>query len=364
MMFDTVWRTIDSQYFDPAMEGIDWPKVRREWRPLAAKAKSPAELYLDVLVPILDQFEASHVEIRPPRTTMLSNTRGFRMPKDKRGQPPVFITPADEAGMGAVLAWNGDAYFVDDVSLAGPAYASGLRPGQHVRFAGFHFQTPDSRVLDLIDTPSNGLFSITWKPSPKPPATEMRDLGQAGVFLRFNKFAGAEIDWTLAQISAAADRPIALDLRRNTGGLIDEVVRLLSALLPPGEDLGLFKSRERNFRLVSKEAAKTFTGRLAVLVGFRSMSGAEVSAGALQHHGRARLFGSRTSGNVLASQTFRLPDGGNLTVPFADYWSPRGDRIEKHGVTPDVMAPRTARSAADRSDPALDAAVTWLRSGQ
>jgi carboxyl-terminal processing protease len=107
-----------------------------------------------------------------------------------------------------------------------------------------------------------------------------------------------------------------------------------------------------------------FAGPLAVLIGPRTASAAEVTAAALQHHERARLFGTPSLGSVLAARIYDLPDGGKLTIPYADYLTPPGIRIEDRGVTPDVIAPRTADSMREGRDPAFDAALDWLRRGQ
>lgn len=357
-----MWRTVDEWFFDPTMEGVDWKAVRREWRPRAATAETPAVLYLEVLAPVVDQFRTSHLEIHPPGALTLSTGRFFTPPRQKAGLP-VFLSRDDEAGMGAVLTWTGSAFLVEDVAVDGPAQKAGLRPGQSVRIASLSLPKT-GRNLRLVDSDSGARFNVTWSPRPPPPPTEWRELAGGVRYLRFNAFEPPAVALVLKTLEETEDRPVVLDLRQNGGGLIAETVRLFSCLLPPETALGVFKGRKRDYPLSTATEGKIFGGPLAVLVGPRTGSGAEVTAAVLRHHGRARLFGSRTAGAVLASQIFVLPDGGSLVVPYADYVDPSGTRIEGRGVTPDVLAPRTARSFANRSDPAIDAALSWLRSGQ
>lgn len=361
-VFDAMWKTVDEWYFDPAMDGVDWKAVRRKWRPRAAAAETPAALYLDVLVPMLDQFRTSHVEIRPPGELMLSRGRSFRLPRQKAGLP-VFLGREDEAGMGAVLTWTGTAFLVEDVVVGGPADEAGLRPGQSVRISGLSLPKT-GRALQLADVASGARVDVNWSPRTALAATEWRERPDGTGYLRFNAFEPPDVAWVIKTLKEANDRPVMLDLRQNGGGLIVEMVRLSSCLLPPDAALGVFKGRKRDYRMGATSGGKVFDGPLAVLVGPRTASGAEVTAAALQHHGRARLFGLQTAGAVLASQIFPLPDGGSLMVPYADYLAPSGGRIEGRGVAPDVLAPRTPRSFANRSDPAIDAALGWLRSGQ
>jgi carboxyl-terminal processing protease len=362
-VFDAMWRTVDEWYFDPAMGGIDWKAVCREWRPKAARAETPAALYLEVLIPVLDQFQTSHVDLRPPDGNLtLPVGRMFPLPRQKRGAPIFMITPEDEAGMGAVLTGTGSAYIVDDVVHGGPAQMAGLWPGQLVQLGGWSLPK-GRRQLRLFD--GNGSrFTVAWTPKLALPRRAGRLLDHDTAYLRFDEFDQPSVTWAIDTLSASASRSAVLDLRRNGGGLIVEAGRLNSALLPESSSLGLFRSRKRDYRPATGPMPTRFAGPLAVLIGPRTASAAEVTAAALQHHERARLFGTPSLGSVLAARIYDLPDGGKLTIPYADYLTPSGIRIEDRGVTPDVFAPRTADSMREGRDPALDAALDWLRRGQ
>ena len=358
-VFDAMWETIDEWYFDPAMNGLDWAAIRRDWRPRAAKAETQAALYLDVLVPVLDQFDSSHIDIRPPDVITLPSGRSFKMPRQKPGSSNL-LPSADEAGLGAKLTWIAPGFVVEDVELSGPAYDAGLRPGQSVKLSSLRRIAPDSKELKLVETQSNQVMTIRWTPKAPPPGTEGRTLEDGTDYLRFNVFDQSSIDWVMTNIQQAPPSRLILDLRDNTGGVIAEVGRLLSILLPVGSDIGVFKTRQGVHRGKTLPSPTTFAGPLAVLIGPRTASGGEIGAAALQHGQRARLFGARTAGAVLGSRTFSLPDSGKLTVPFSDYVSPQGLRIEGIGLSPDVEIARTAESGQQRVDPALLAASQWL----
>lgn len=273
-VFDAMWRTMDEWYFDPAMNGLDWAKIRRDWRPRAAKAETEAELYLDVLVPVLDQFGSSHVDVRPPGAITLANGRSFRMPRQKPGSPNL-LRDADEAGLGAKLTWIKPTFVVEDVERASPAYDAGLRPGQNVRLSSLRHLDAGSKELKLIETPSNRVMTIRWIAKPPPPKTERRTLDDGTDYLRFNVFDQGSIDWVTTKIQQAPPSRLILDLRDNTGGVIAEVGRLLSILLPVGSDIGAFKTRQGVHRGKTLPSPVSFAGPLAVLIGPRTASGGE-----------------------------------------------------------------------------------------
>jgi carboxyl-terminal processing protease len=82
----------------------------------------------------------------------------------------------------------------------------------------------------------------------------------------------------------------------------------------------------------------------------------------LQERGRARVFGERTCGCVLAIRRRQpLPDGGLLDVSEMDYRTAAGRRLEGAGVVPDMTFTPTRRDLFERRDPALDAALAYLK---
>src|SRR5690606_33962436 len=98
---------------------------------------------------------------------------------------------------------------------------------------------------------------------------------------------------------------------------------------------------------------------IAVLVDSDSRSAAELTPAALQEARRAVVIGQQTAGAVLISQDTRLPDGGRLSLSRADFVTAAGVRLEKRGVTPDLVPP-VARPDGAGSDPALDLAIATL----
>jgi carboxyl-terminal processing protease len=102
-----------------------------------------------------------------------------------------------------------------------------------------------------------------------------------------------------------------------------------------------------------------FAGPVALLVDELSISTTEIFAGGLQALGRARVFGSQTSGQALPSVPERLPNGDILYHAIADFLSPVGKPLEGAGVTPDEITPVTRRALLAGKDPARDAALAW-----
>ena len=87
----------------------------------------------------------------------------------------------------------------------------------------------------------------------------------------------------------------------------------------------------------------------------------EIFAGGMQALGRARVFGVQTAGQALPSVPERLPNGDILYHAIADFLNPFGKTLEGAGVTPDTRVPLTRAALLKGRDPAMEAAMEWVR---
>jgi C-terminal peptidase prc len=101
-----------------------------------------------------------------------------------------------------------------------------------------------------------------------------------------------------------------LDLRNNTGGLLDPAISVCDAFLEKGE---IVSTRGRRAAATQRYNARAgdLTGSrpLVVLIDGGTAAGAEIVAGALQDHRRATLIGERTAGIGTITTIFPLGSG-------------------------------------------------------
>jgi C-terminal processing protease CtpA/Prc len=173
----------------------------------------------------------------------------------------------------------------------------------------------------------------------------------------------------LTSFEQASVRGWIIDMRWNTGGVSSEVSRLLL-------DRGRIFSRLRHNEVRSPDGsliamredidangtALPFQRPLIILTGPGSMSGAESFAGPLQARGRATLVGERTAGLCGGAHHVVLAPGWEVWITaWETVFDAAEQRVNRIGVTPDVIVtPRLEDEAAGR-DPQLDAALDILR---
>ena len=126
--------------------------------------------------------------------------------------------------------------------------------------------------------------------------------------------------------------------------------------------LALMHTRDERLHCALQPQLRPIREPVEVLVDELSMSASEILAGGLKDLKRARIFGVRTPGAVLPSTIDVLPNGYRFQHATASYVSASGRELEGAGVVPDVETPLTCAAVLETRDPALDAAVCWIRS--
>jgi carboxyl-terminal processing protease len=148
----------------------------------------------------------------------------------------------------------------------------------------------------------------------------------------FSADTADDLEKVLDKLEEQGLRGLILDLRYNTGGLLESAIDVSNKFL----DEGLIVQRQSGFgRLpIYAEAKKRGTHPdypLVILVNSNSASASEIVAGALadKAHKRAILVGTRTLGKgSVQSITYHIGDGAQLKYTMAYYHLPSGQRVE------------------------------------
>ena len=124
---------------------------------------------------------------------------------------------------------------------------------------------------------------------------------------------------------------LILDLRGNTGGILDAAVQIANLFVPKGTEIvttrGKINQRDRIYR-TSLNPVDTVMP-VAVLINGGSASASEILCGALQDLDRAVLIGERSFGKGLVQSTRDLPYEGMLKVTVSKYFIPSGRCIQQ-----------------------------------
>ena len=391
--FDYAWTRVRDTYPDPTFHGLDWMAIGDELRPRAAQAHDAAELR-PVLEDLFARLGDSHFGVIPGGLAPPS-----RAPD---GDEEVHIGGRGEVGLdlrlidgalvvsriiadgaaeraGVRLGWTlrriGNTEVEHLLQALGPAGAE--RSGRGVALA--RMSGPPGATLRLELTDGQGeahsvelLRQQTQAPwvtlgslPPMPVHFESEVLeGGVGV-IRFDLFmepVPQRFTPAMRDLLAANVAGLVIVMRGNPGGVAPMAMGLAGHFFSErGLSLGTLRFRDATLKLVINPRAERFDGPLAVLVDHLSASSSEILAAGLQKLGRARIFGEQSAGMALPSTWEELPNGDLIQFVTADFTDPSGARVEGAGVIPDVNVPWTRDALLAGRDPALDAALAWLR---
>ncbi len=169
------------------------------------------------------------------------------------------------------------------------------------------------------------------------------DLTDAGIGLlrieRFQRQTFDEVRRALTELEEANGDPLAgivLDMRGNPGGYLSQAVAVADLWIDDGLIVSTIDRRTITQRDEAHAAGTDNVTPIAVLVDSGSASAAEIVAGALKDHERAKLIGYPTYGKGSVQMFFDLSDGSALKLTTARYYTPAGHNIHGSGIEPHI----------------------------
>jgi carboxyl-terminal processing protease len=335
---------------------------------LAAGRISEADLQYAAVRAMASSLGTSHTTFRDP-------AQWATVQRERAGVPTF-------SGIGTrSVVRDGRFYFIE-VFPDGPAARAGVRPLDRVvavdgvatdGWSSAEFSArargPEGTTVTLtlqragVEGPVTA--AVVRGPVVRPLVTAELLTGRTG-YLRFTQFSGrssARVRQALEELQAQGMRALVLDLRGNPGGLVVELQRIASLLLPEGLVIAVRESAggDRVVDVATGGPVLAPSAPLAVLVDEGTGSAAEILAAALQEHGRGVVVGVTTAGAVLNSTEIALPHGTGIQVPVRRVQTARGAVLEGTGVRPDRVVVLTAADLDAGIDAQLRTASAAVR---
>lgn len=181
------------------------------------------------------------------------------------------------------------------------------------------------------------------------PTVEYEMLEQQIGYMAITAFEDVTDEQFLAamdDLEAQGMKNLIIDLRDNTGGLVDVTCTILDRLLPEG--LIVYTEDKYGERIEEhSDAENYYAGDMVVLVNGNSASASEIFAGAIQDYGIGTLVGTQTFGKGIVQSLFPLSDGSAVKITVSRYYTPAGNNIHEVGITPDVVLEYDRESEED-----------------
>jgi carboxyl-terminal processing protease len=384
-LFDALWKTVNENYFDPNMNGVDFAAVRERYRPQLSEVRTD-EAFLDLGNKMIRELKSSHLDVLPPP--------GFweRHPSSKLGRASsrlrstrsgLFYYPGSTGSTGDLRP--GDEILSPPEALTGPLGSKGT-----LRVRGC-----DGRERDAAITYSRGQA----EPYHQRTVISGPD-GRRVAYAKILRFNDDTIGFADELIAGARDTDgMIIDVRDNSGGSITALylanyfatgsqptVTLASRPVlarlgrrPTAADLraapraiGKYRFREV-LPVLRKHGWATFysEGRgpsgyrkpVTVLINSGTGSAAEGFAWMMKGLSSAKLVGRPTAGALLRGQEFQLPYGWEVTVPVFGLWGPEGQSFIDAPAAPDLPVEWTRADFCANRDADITAAMGVMFAG-
>ena len=259
------------------------------------------------------------------------------------------------SGIGIYLTLTSSYPVITGTVPGSPAASAGLQHGDQILKVGDKdmkgitadqastlIQGPDgSKVSITVQRGSQTITVTITRAEIQVPSVRSTTIADHILYVRIYQFTTTTTDdfHTALSSGLTGAKGIVLDLREDPGGFISEADHVISQFVASGET---FELRDRSGHVerhdVSGEHLATSVP-LVVLVNANSASSAEIVAGSLQVHHRAKLVGTVTFGKGSVQQDFPLSDGADIHLTVKRWYLPNGQTIDHKGLTPDVTVP-------------------------
>ena len=164
-----------------------------------------------------------------------------------------------------------------------------------------------------------------------------KTLSENIAYIRISDFQHNSIDdfkKAINNVKEQKSKGLIIDLRGNPGGYADSVIKMTDMLLPEGTIAYLEDNKGRKEYFNSDKNELSIP--MVVLVNENTASASELMAGSLQAYDKAEIVGKKTFGKAVGQTPFMLTEDTAIYLTSARYYTPKGECIDKKGITPDV----------------------------
>ncbi len=391
-ILNTVWETMNTQYFDSTFSGLNWQEQYDYYKPIIESCKTNDSLYY-YLNQMLFKLGVSHLGVVPPEETEMI------------GDPQLFL----DGTLGIDVRYLKDEAIITSVKKKSVASEMNIKQGftlleingktidKIVKKRKFEpippFNDRNIRLLstenivrELYGTPNDTVkiryldannlehnIAIPLKERSIRKATLLPDMPEiyASVdnriindeigYIRFDVFHPVILDSLISIINKYRNLPnLILDIRGNPGGDFNTRRTIAEQFVNERTLFWKYQSRNGIREVFLNPPKEQYKGKLVILIDELSSSSSEEFSGGMKAIGRATIIGQQTVGKVLTMEVVPLPEGALFVYPNQQTMTSKDEVLEAVGVLPDIEVELEKEAILKGKDTQLEKAVEYL----
>jgi len=331
-LFDRTWKVINNEYYEPSLNHQDWSRWKTRYYG-KIKTLDDAKVAIDTMIASLDEPYTRFMEKKDFEELTSSITSKIY-------------------GIGVNIYSNSGKTEIFNVMPGTPADFSQLKPGDIITavdnkdISGMNI----SDVAALVRGPENSIVELTIlrdgkkltkiikRKEIKIKSVKSSILDNHIGYIKIVTFmSGTTPNEFIEALNNTKDTDsLIIDLRGNTGGLLDNAVFIADRFLNNGTIVDIIYRNGYKKTIKAKNNSIPLDKPVVVLVNGMSASASEILSGALKDSHKAILIGNKTFGKGLVQKVVPLPNSTGLNVTIARYLTPNGTDINKLGIKPDI----------------------------
>jgi len=185
-------------------------------------------------------------------------------------------------------------------------------------------------------------------------------------FDSFTETSYDEFKEAYEELKANGAKSLIIDLRDNTGGQVDQVLKIADLFIESGKPILITEDKNGNRITNSSRTDKIIDMPTVVLVNDYTASASEILTGFLKDYKLATIVGIKTYGKGVIQNVYTNVFGENsgvgLKITVAEYYTPNGNRVHHEGIEPDeVVETKKNIENEEKKDIQLEKAIEILK---
>lgn len=331
-LFEKTWRVIAKEYYEPSLNHQNWARWKMHYQG-KIKTQEDAKVAIDSMIASLNE----------PYTRFMSK-------KDYEDLTTSITSKI--YGIGVNIHSNAGKIEIFNVMPSTPAEFAQLKQGDIITAVdgkdtnGMNI----SDVASLVRGPENSVVELTILRGNKKITKKIKRKeikiktvkssivdNHIGYIQIISFMSGATPNEFLEALENTKNTDsLILDLRGNTGGLLDNAVFIADMFINNGTIVDIIYRDGYKKSIKAQDEHFDMKKPVVVLVNGASASASEILSGALKDYKKATLVGRKTFGKGLVQKVVPLPNQTGLNVTIARYLTPNGNDINKLGIKPDI----------------------------